>query len=622
MKLLSTILFLFFSLMLAAQSVTDYTIYYSNRNAGFIKISRGNNGTSTVHYKYNDRGRGPDQMFTITANAQKGIEAFEQAGVGYSKDTVSIQAFKKDNRYYKIKGKDTTLTSFAGLDLYNTARSGLYEFFWPIVMDTILHGNQAYTAEKVLDRKFIVNKQIVKATLYNYHSKKSKTLGLVWMNDKNQLLAEVSPWSDIIESGKENLRKELRRIHDSVSNSKLEQQSAELLKKSFNKIGLFNCNYVDIEKGILVTNKTILISNGKIENIADTTLVIPADYKRINASGKTVMPGLWDMHSHTFPGEGFNYLANGITAIRDLGNNLQLPEVKQKAAAGTLLHPRVAWMSGFIDFRDDMAGPCGVFIDNVQEGITAVRMYKKLGYTSIKLYSSIKPSFVKPIATEAHKLGMLVHGHVPAHMTAAEAITAGYDEVNHLNMLVLGYFGKEVDTRTRVRLTLMKERAYEASPNSSYANELIDLMVAKKTVLDPTSVLYGPYWQKANMSKKDSIEKQCTDTLFTWLKILHQRGIRFVPGTDAGGGNGLVNELKNYGMIGMPNADVLRAGTLWCAQYAGLDKELGTVEVGKVADLVIVGGNPLQRLAELDVISMVVTNGRLFYTKDLRSTTN
>jgi imidazolonepropionase-like amidohydrolase len=415
------------------------------------------------------------------------------------------------------------------------------------------------------------------------------------------------------------LLKKLRRIHDSVSNNKLAEQSAELLKKSFHKIGLFNCNYVDVAKGILVTNKTILISNGKIENIADTSLIIPADYKRINASGKTVMPGLWDMHAHTFPGEGFAYLANGITAVRDLGNNLQLPEVKQKAAAGTLLHPRVAWMSGFIDFNDDMAGPCGVFINNVQEGIQAIRMYKRMGYRSIKLYSSMKPEYVKPLAAEAHKLGMLVHGHVPAHMTAAEAITDGYDEVNHLNMLVLGYFGKEVDTRTRLRLTLMKERAYEASPNSAYANDLIDLMVAKKTVLDPTSVLYGPFLQSGGMSKKDSIQKQCTDTLFAWLKILHQKGIKFVPGTDAGGGNGIVNELKNYAMIGMPNADVLRTATLWSAQYAGLDKELGTVEIGKVADLIIVGGNPLQRLAELDVISMVVTNGRLFYTKDLRT---
>lgn len=319
------------------------------------------------------------------------------------------------------------------------------------------------------------------------------------------------------------------------------------------------------------------------------------------------------------PGEGINYLTNGITAIRDLGNNLQLPEVKQKSAEGKLLHPRVAWMSGFIDFNDDMAGPCGVFINNVKEGIEAVRLYKSLGYKSIKLYSSIKPAFVKPIAAEAHKLGLIVHGHVPAHMTATEAITDGYDEVNHLNMLVLGYFGKEVDTRTRVRLTLMKERAFEASPNSVYANQLINLMVQKKTVLDPTSILYGPYRMSGNLNRKDRVEKQCTDTLFAWLKILYQKGIKFVPGTDAAGGAGLVNELKNYASIGMSNADVLRSSTLWCAQYAGLAKELGTVEVGKVADLIILGGNPLQRLAELDVIQMVVTNGRLFYTKDLRA---
>jgi imidazolonepropionase-like amidohydrolase len=618
MKILLTVFLLASSLSILAQDSTNYTIYYSNRNAGFIKIKRFADNSNTVHFKYNDRGRGPDQIFRIITNKQKGIELIEQKGVQYRKDSISLKVIKKDSSYYTIKGKDSIKSNFTSLNLYGLAESGLYEFFFPIVTDTVTHGRQAFVAEKILERSFNWNGKTITAKLYNYHSAKSNALGLVWMNEKNQLFAEVSPWSDVIENGKESLRSELRRINDSVSNNRLEQQSAELLKKSSNKIALFNCNYVDVEKGILISNKTIFISNGKIEKITDTAFSIPADYKRINASNKTVMPGLWDMHSHTFPGEGTAYLANGITSIRDLGNNLQLPEVKQKSAEGKLLHPRVAWMCGFIDYKDDMAGPCGVFITNVQEGIEAVHMYKKMGYQSVKLYSSMKPEYVKPIAAEAHKLGLRVHGHVPAHMTAAEAIKDGYDEVNHLNMLVLGYFGKEVDTRTMLRLTLMKERAFEASPNSLYANKLINLMVQKKTVLDPTSVLYGPYQQKANMNKKDSIEKKCTDTLFAWLKVLHQKGIRFLPGTDAAGGNGLVTELKNYAMIGMSNADVLRCVTLWCAQYTGLDKELGTVEEGKVADLIIVSGNPLERISVLDNIEMVISNGRFFYTKDLR----
>lgn len=622
MKSVVTFLFIVASFCSIAQDSSHYTIYYSNRNAGFVSINRQPNNINNIHYTFNDRGRGPDQYFTIATNNKKGIERFEMYGVAYYKDSVSIRIFKKGSLYYNIKNKDTAKTNFKSLNLYNYAFSGLFEFFFPLVSDTVTHGSHPYAFEKLLEKTFMYNGKPLNAILYNFHETKSTTLKLVWLNDKNRLLANVQPWNDFIETGKESLRPELRRINDSVVNSQLEQQSAELFKKSFNRVALFNCNYVDVEKGILISNKTILISNGKIEKIGDTgSVVIPLDYKLINATNKTVLPGLWDMHAHTFSGEGINYLANGVTSIRDLGNNLQLPEVKQKSADGKLAHPRVAWMCGFIDFNDDMAGPCGVFINNVQEGINAVHQYKKMGYRSIKLYSSIKPSYIKAIAAEAHKLGMLVHGHVPAHMTATEAINNGYDEVNHLNMLVLGYFGKEIDTRTRVRLTLMKERAYEASPNGSYAKELIALMKHKNIVLDPTSILYGPYPIKINMTAKDSIEKRCTDTLFAWLKVLHKSGIRFVAGTDAAGGNGIVNELKNYAMIGMSNADVLRTATLWSAQYCGLVNEVGTVTEGKVADLIIVSGNPLERISALDLIQMVITNGRLFYKKDLKSTT-
>ena len=620
MKKISTLFVLVFGgLACLAQDSSLYHIFYSNRKAGFVNILRKKN-INTIHYMYNDRGRGPDQFFTIETDDQQRLVRFEQSGVEYMKDTVSLRIFRKDSVFCNVRGRDTIRTDFKSLGLGNFAWSGLHEFFFPIYTNAALHGEQPMTYEKVLQRTFRVNKKPVTAILYQVTIKKSTTASFVWLYPDNRLLAQVYPWNDFIEAGKEVLRPELRRIHDSVFNHFLEEKSTALLQKATNCFALFNCNIVDVVNGNLLPNQTLLVSNGKIEAIGDTaSVVIPANYKRINASNKYVMPGLWDMHAHTFPGEGIAYLINGITSIRDLGNNLQLPEIKQKTEQGILVGPRIAWMSGFIDYNDEMAGPCGIFINNITEGIEAVRTYHRMGYQSIKLYSSIKPEYVKVLAAEAHRLGMKVHGHVPAFMTAEEAIRDGYDEVNHLNMLVLGYFGTSVDTRTRVRLTLMKERAYEASPGTAYGQRLIELMVQKKTVLDPTSILYGPIQTKAKMNLKDSLEKASVDTLFAWLRVLHQKGIRFVPGTDAGGGNGLSTELKNYAQIGMSNADVLRCATIWSAEYAGLSDVTGSVSVNKTADLIITSNNPLERISALDNIQIVVTNGKLFYVKDLRT---
>jgi imidazolonepropionase-like amidohydrolase len=121
------------------------------------------------------------------------------------------------------------------------------------------------------------------------------------------------------------------------------------------------------------------------------------------------------------------------------------------------------------------------------------------------------------------------------------------------------------------------------------------------------------------MTKKDSIEKACIDTLHAWLAALHKNGIRLMPGTDAGGSNGYTNELKNYVKAGASNAEVLRMATIYPAEYCGWGKELGTVTAGKIADLIILGANPLENLNTLDNVQMVVSNGKLFYTKDLRS---
>ena len=156
MKLVLSLIFILAYFCSIAQDSSHYTIYYSNRNAGFIKINRLTNNINNIHYTFNDRGRGPDQYFTIVTNKNSGIDRFELSGIGYYKDSVSLRVVKKDSLYYTIRSKDSAKTNFKSLNLYSYALSGLYEFFFPVVTDTSTHDVHPYVFEKILDTSFLM----------------------------------------------------------------------------------------------------------------------------------------------------------------------------------------------------------------------------------------------------------------------------------------------------------------------------------------------------------------------------------------------------------------------------------------------------------------------------------
>jgi hypothetical protein len=137
-------------------------------------------------------------------------------------------------------------------------------------------------------------------------------------------------------------------------------------------------------------------------------------------------------------GDGPVMIAQGVTNLRDMGNGDELWNVR-KVEADSLLGPEINIISGFIDKAGEFAAPTGALINSLEEGLKYIDDYHKKGCQQIKLYSSINPEWVKPLASKAHSYGMRVCGHIPAFMTASQAIDAGYDEITHLNMLMLNF---------------------------------------------------------------------------------------------------------------------------------------------------------------------------------------
>ena len=366
----------------------------------------------------------------------------------------------------------------------------------------------------------------------------------------------------------------------------------------------------------------------------------------IDCKGKFLMPGLWDMHGHYSKEEGAAYLAGGVTHIRDMGNAAILMTYRQQIAANKLLGPDISYLSGFIDKEDPFQGPTGKIITTLNEGIKAIDEYHQLGYPQIKLYSAIKPEWVAPLAAHIHTLGMRLCGHIPAFMTAEQAINNGYDEVTHMNFIFLNFMGDTIDTRTPARFRLVGDNAGKLNLQSQQVTNFIALMKRKNIVLDATmNVWQGMFdefkgdtssylkpivkWLPASYQSDIAIKtpfgseankpayKAAFSNMLKMLKLLHENGIMLVAGTDGGEANALHHELELYAQAGVSNSEVLKIATYNAALDCNLQNKYGAIKQGRDADFILIDGDPTKNISDIRRIEWVIKNNRLYQPKQL-----
>ena len=197
----------------------------------------------------------------------------------------------------------------------------------------------------------------------------------------------------------------------------------------------------------------------------------------LDAKGKMLLPGLWDMHVHLGDwDDGVLHLAAGVTTVRDLANDIDhLQDLRAKFDAGHAHRARTSSRPASSTGAAPIRGPTKVFADTPEEAKADVAHYKSLGYEQIKIYSSVKPELVPVIAAEAHRDGMRVSGHVPAFMTMQQAVEQGYDEVQHANFWFLNFlFDTVPDTRTPARFTAVAEHAAELDLGSERVRAFVE----------------------------------------------------------------------------------------------------------------------------------------------------
>ncbi len=399
---------------------------------------------------------------------------------------------------------------------------------------------------------------------------------------------------------------------------------------------------------------TVVITGDRISAIGDN-ISVPAGAQVVDATGKFLIPGLWDMHVHWYLRDTFTlFIANGVTGVRQMFGNSDLLRWRDQIAKGSLLGPRMVVASPIIDGPQPI-WPNSIAVRNEDEGRKAVRRVKQWGADFVKVYALLPRDAYFGIADEAKQQRITFAGHVPNSVSPAEASDAGQKSIEHLTGILIASSDKEAELRDK----LVKADSPEArgrvqttaleTYNEKKAADLIARFAKNQTWQCPTLTVlrsgaylgdasfrqdgrlkYIPRLQQqrwnfrlANRSGgDDAVEKKVLQKQFEIVGAMQKAGVPILAGTDTGNpfcfpGFSLHEELALLVIAGLTPVEALRSATLNPAKFFGLDQTLGTIEQGKIADLVLLDANPLLDIRNTQRINAVVSNGRLFDRKAL-----
>jgi imidazolonepropionase-like amidohydrolase len=404
-----------------------------------------------------------------------------------------------------------------------------------------------------------------------------------------------------------------------------------------------NVNVVDVVNGQLVENQNVLVDDGVIQTISGESIENDTAM-RIDAAGKTLMPGLWDMHGHFSLSDGVLNIAGGIVNVRNIGGvHEKTMELTAKHDSGEVIGPNT-FRAGFMD----KAGPyaSGWAAETLQDALDRIDFFAENGYIQIKLYSSIEPEWVAPLAERAHSHGMRVSGHIPAFMSAEQAVRAGFDEIQHINMVFLNFLaGDREDTRQQIRFTLYGDEAGNLDLESKEVQSFFALLKENNVSIDPTAAIFDTslrhmagtpdptfaavvdhlppnvsrsrYNVQMNKRGQEEAWLRSAEKQAAMLKALHDYGIQIVPGSDDMAAFTVHREIELYAEAGISVADVLKIATLDSARITGVADRKGSIEVDKDADLILIDGNPFEDISAIRRAVLVMKGDTLYRPEDL-----
>jgi hypothetical protein len=607
--------------------------------AGEQTVQRLPDGQITVHYAFNDRGRGPDSRSSYRLDDAGVPVAVSITGVDYMKAAVD-ESFERlgDTSHWRStadSGRATAPGFYVALDgppestaILARALLRSKDRRLPLLPTGEAHLEEVESIELTGGRK-------VRHVEIHGLSFEPQPL---WLDADGHLFAWVDSWVSMVEAGSHDAIDTLRARQDGRRAARFEAMAQQIREVPPGPVLIDNARILDVRTGAVRAENGVLVQGERIVALLAPGAKRPEGARVVDAAGRTLMPGLWDMHTHLGLADGPMHIAAGVTTVRDLANDHdELMKIVRQFDSGAAIGPRV-FRAGFIDGPGPFAGPTKALVSTEAEAAKWVDFYAANGYQQIKVYSSLDTRLVPFIARRAHGHGMRLSGHIPSGMWAEDAVRAGFDEIQHVNMVFLNFYKDVTETRNRDRFIKLAERGADFDVGSEPFRAFVALLKERGVVVDPTVAVFfdlltqvpgqpapssaAVYERLPALVARGTLKggltpppgqearyRQSAQRMLDVIRALHEAGIPLVAGTDAMAGFALHAELEFYARAGIPAAEVLRIATLGAARVAGVADDVGAIEPGLRADLILVDGRPDRDVAALRRVEWVMKAG-------------
>jgi hypothetical protein len=645
---------------IAAETLRYVLITENGKQAGEQVVERGDDGLTKVRFIYKNNGRGPELTEQIRYHADGTMASYAVQGNSTYGAVVNEQFSVKDGKAAWQSTTERGEKAVAGPAMYVPLNNSFEVASAAITaLSAAPDGKLALLPSGTLTQRKLAEAQVTLDGQRRTVQLLAQTgLGLspqfYWATagagtaEKPRLFAVVIPGAfTAIEQGWEANGPALAALQKEAEQKMLAELAATLQHPLNGLTVVKNARVFDSEKAKLGPASDVYVLRGRITAVLPAGSPVRGAVNEIDANGRVLLPGLFDMHGHVGRWEGGLNIAAGVTSVRDMGNdNAQLQQIMDETAAGTLLSPQVV-PAGFLEGESPYSANLGFVVKTLPQAKNAIDWYAEHGYPQLKIYNSFPKAILKDTVAYAHSRGMRVSGHIPAGLRAFEALDAGFDEIQHINQVMLNFLATpETETRTLERFVLPADKSAALKFDSKPVKDFIARLAKQKTVIDPTLATFAFLKQKdgdmntpfaaiaphmppdlqrgfrvGTMKIADEATlkryEQSYAHMVDFVGRLYRAGVPIVAGTDELAGFTLQAELELLVQAGLTPAQALQVATRNGALYTRTSHERGSIAPGKLADLVLVDGDPTKNIGDVRKVAAVITRGFLVYPHEV-----